>query len=134
MTSSTMSSSTSYSEVLVFCSLRTKYSYALLSTNDALGRSLTLKELAVCHTPFLSLYLLCKETVLYPTISPFLPFPWFCQTVAVITPVLNFFSGTFLLSIFTHPCFRVLFQSLLDYEWIVLRRIYAIFNPFQRPG
>src|SRR3989338_494344 len=81
----------------------TRYSNAFPSTKEALGRSLTLKELAVCHTPFLSLYLLCKETVLYPTTSPFLPFPWFCQIVAVITPVLNFFSGTFLVSIFTHP-------------------------------
>src|SRR3989344_587732 len=90
----------------------TKYSYAFWSTRAAFGKSLTLKELAVCQTPFLSLYLLCKETVLYTTGSPLLPFPWLLQTVAVTTPVLNFFSGMFF-SIFYSPCFRVLFQASL---------------------
>src|SRR3989338_8932137 len=105
----------------------TRYSNAFPSTKEALGRSLTLKELAVCHTPFLSLYLLCKETVLYPTTSPFLPFPWFCQIVAVITPVLNFFSGTFLVSfIFLTLAFASCFKVSLIMNGLFL----GGFTPF----
>src|SRR3989338_10399608 len=98
------------------------YSYALLSTSDALGKSFILKELVDCQLPALSWYLLCKETVLYSVSSPFWVTPAFFHTVALITPVLNLFSGILpIVSVFIYIAsfaVRILFQTSLSYELV----------------
>src|SRR3989344_1773362 len=76
------------------CPFRTRYSYALSKTKDAFGRSFNLKELVLFQVPSLSLYLRSSWIVLNSTDSPFcLLVPLFFQIVAVMAPVLNFFSG-----------------------------------------
>src|SRR3989338_9134237 len=79
----------------ISCCLITRYSYALFKTNAAFGRSLTLIEEVDCHSPFLSVYLLWRDTVLNSVSSPVFLIPVFLQIVALITPVLNFISGLF---------------------------------------
>src|SRR3989344_2417798 len=85
-------------------SLMTRYSYAFCKTRDAFVRSFILKELADCHAPCLSLYLLWTDIVLKVVFSPSLLFPAFCQTVAATAPVENLFSGMFFVSFISiHP-------------------------------
>src|SRR3989338_2931415 len=110
------------------CPFRTRYSYAFCKTKDAFGRSFILKLEEVCHLPSLSAYLLCRVTVLNSTCSLFfLLLPLFFQTVALIAPVLNFFSGWLPVPV-VFPIYiasfavRILFHTSLSYE---LYRNYA---------
>ncbi len=107
----------------------TRYLYASSSTSAAFGRSLRRKVFVLCHWPVLSVYLRCRFTVLVSKTLPSLPVRSFFHIVALIAPVLNFFSGWFfscsiVLPLATRRCFasRVLAK-------LCLARFAFCFNP-----